>query len=165
MKKKSNESESVEPGKVVGNKRKGKRGREGEPVILEIYDLTDGDHAESAQSDIARSVRTTRSSSMRSAGWAPVITYVGVPVGKSDLRTLDAGEFLNDTIIDFYAQWIAQQMSPETKARTHIFSSFLYAKLVSIDKDRVGHHPAKWTDGVDIFSKDFVFIPICEKLH
>ena len=62
-----------------------------------------------------------------------------------------------------------QQYKPEVLQRVHIFSSFLFAKLAQkgLTKEDRLLDALKWsqTQQVDIFSKDYVFLPICEKLH
>jgi len=89
-----------------------------------------------------------------------------------DFERLNDGQFLNDSLIDFWCRFIAERLKQKDRphrSRLHIFSSFFFAKLVQqglSQQDRLAD-ALKWTQTqkVDIFSKDFVFIPICEKLH
>ncbi|BFZ24876.1 hypothetical protein BsWGS_27915 [Bradybaena similaris] len=96
-----------------------------------------------------------------------------------DLYCLTEGEFLNDVIIDFYLQYLyLEKLSEENRRRTHIFSSFFYKRLMQKDRHDRSEEDAKkslperrharvkkWTKTVDLFSKDFIVIPINENSH
>lgn len=71
------------------------------------------------------------------------------------------------------------KLNPEDRERTHLFSTFFYKRLTA--KPKNNHRPnyetdpklspaerrharvQSWTKNVDIFSKDFLLIPINEK--
>ncbi|DBA66333.1 TPA: hypothetical protein ACH3X2_002325 [Trebouxia sp. C0005] len=114
-----------------------------------------------------------------------------VEMTEYDLARLDDGEFLNDTVIDFYAKWIQENLDKESQLKYHFFNTFFFKKLTeksTIRKNPSGNAgregtpdsdavkaltPAErnhlrvksWTKGVDIFSKDFLLIPIHDALH
>eukprot|EP00546_Thalassionema_frauenfeldii_P001232 CAMPEP_0178932684 /NCGR_PEP_ID=MMETSP0786-20121207/22774_1 /TAXON_ID=186022 /ORGANISM="Thalassionema frauenfeldii, Strain CCMP 1798" /LENGTH=1112 /DNA_ID=CAMNT_0020610043 /DNA_START=136 /DNA_END=3472 /DNA_ORIENTATION=+ len=79
-----------------------------------------------------------------------------------DFERLDYGEFLNDTLIDFWMQWIMSKENRES-SRVHIFSSHFYSSLKKDGTAAVESWTAK--KNIDIFSKRFIFIPINESLH
>jgi Ulp1 family protease len=87
----------------------------------------------------------------------------------ADIRCLDEGSLLNDTVVDFYCRWIERKADPEAlrKGRVHIFTSFLYQKLLlcTDSKPLERETLAKWTKGVNIFEKEYLVFPVCEKLH
>ncbi|XP_035687035.1 sentrin-specific protease 6-like isoform X1 [Branchiostoma floridae] len=104
----------------------------------------------------------------------------GITVTTEDLWCLRDGEFLNDVIIDFYLKYLMNTvLSEEDRKRTHIFSSFFYKRLMQRDHVRTRsednmhstpihrrHSRVKtWTRHVDLFSKDFVIVPINEHAH
>ena len=80
----------------------------------------------------------------------------------------------------FY-RWLLQSKLPEIhKLRTHVFSTFFYKRLTS--KPKKGRRPhaieddpklsaaekrharvKTWTKNVDIFSKDYIIVPINEQ--
>ncbi|XP_072441512.1 sentrin-specific protease 7 isoform X1 [Chiloscyllium punctatum] len=108
----------------------------------------------------------------------PPPTKGGLAVTTEDLECLEAGEFLNDVIIDFYLKYLLLEKAPKELAeRTHIFSSFFYRRLTR--KDNAGSEEATnlsiqhkrhqrvrtWTRHVDIFTKDFIFVPVNEESH
>ncbi|XP_007893952.1 sentrin-specific protease 7 isoform X1 [Callorhinchus milii] len=108
----------------------------------------------------------------------PPPTKGGLAVTTEDLECLVEGEFLNDVIIDFYLKYLLLEKAPKELAkRTHIFSSFFYRRLtrkdaaiseettnLSIQHKR--HQRVKtWTRHVDIFTKDFIFVPVNEESH
>ncbi|XP_060689138.1 sentrin-specific protease 7 isoform X1 [Hemiscyllium ocellatum] len=108
----------------------------------------------------------------------PPPTKGGLAVTTEDLECLEEGEFLNDVIIDFYLKYLLLEKAPKELAeRTHIFSSFFYRRLTR--KDNAGSEEATnlsiqhkrhqrvrtWTRHVDIFTKDFIFVPVNEESH
>ncbi|XP_034153136.1 sentrin-specific protease 6 isoform X1 [Esox lucius] len=102
----------------------------------------------------------------------------GISVTNEDLHCLNDGEFLNDVIIDFYLKYLMLAvLKEEDSSRTHMFSSFFY-KCLSQTEQGVAQgsedHPVKkmrhnrvrtWTRNVDLFQKDFIFVPINESAH
>ncbi|MBN3322679.1 SENP7 protease, partial [Atractosteus spatula] len=101
----------------------------------------------------------------------------GIAVTSEDLECLDNGEFLNDVIIDFYLKYLMLEKAPkEVTGRAHIFSSFFYKQLTrkdtpneemaNISAQHRRHHRVKtWTRHIDIFTKDFLFVPVNQKAH
>jgi len=114
------------------------------------------------------------------------------PVGKSDTVTVSAEDystlehetFLNDIIIDFYLTYLKYEvLQAEEKDSIHIFSTMFYKRLLQSPKKnakKVPHYEtdqalttaekrhfrvAGWTKNVDLFSKDMVIVPICERSH
>ncbi|XP_048209620.1 sentrin-specific protease 6 isoform X3 [Perognathus longimembris pacificus] len=101
----------------------------------------------------------------------------GISVTNEDLHCLSEGEFLNDVIIDFYLKYLVlEKLKKEDAERIHIFSSFFYKRLnqrerrnhetsnLSIQQKRHGRVKT-WTRHVDIFEKDFIFVPLNEAAH
>ncbi|XP_050996546.1 sentrin-specific protease 6 [Acomys russatus] len=101
----------------------------------------------------------------------------GISVTNEDLHCLTEGEFLNDVIIDFYLKYLVlEKLKKEDADRIHIFSSFFYKRLnqrerknaettnLSIQQKRHGRVKT-WTRHVDIFEKDFIFVPLNEAAH
>ncbi|CAK6959172.1 sentrin-specific protease 7 [Scomber scombrus] len=101
----------------------------------------------------------------------------GITVTMEDLQCLDNGQFLNDVIIDFYLKYLLQNASDAVVERSHIFSSFFYKQLTRRDNASEGgtsdscqrqrrHQRVKtWTRHVDIFKKDFLFVPVNQEAH
>ncbi|XP_076603385.1 uncharacterized protein LOC143330586 isoform X2 [Chaetodon auriga] len=101
----------------------------------------------------------------------------GITVTMEDLQCLDSGQFLNDVIIDFYLKYLLHNASPAVTERSHIFSSFFYKQLTRRDNASEGstkdtcqrqkrHQRVKtWTRHVDIFKKDFLFVPVNQEAH
>lgn len=68
-----------------------------------------------------------------------------------------------------YSWWYMRKLSVEDQNRTYLFSSFFYTQLTKIAhptsevKAKSRHNRVKkWTKNVNIFEKDFIFIPINE---
>ncbi|XP_057874778.1 sentrin-specific protease 7 isoform X6 [Melospiza georgiana] len=101
----------------------------------------------------------------------------GLGVTREDLECLEYGEFLNDVIIDFYLKYLLLEKAPKPVAdRTHIFSSFFYKCLTRTEKNSEGdvkvsaaqrrHRRVRtWTRHINIFNKDYIFVPVNEESH
>ncbi|CAG7838183.1 unnamed protein product [Allacma fusca] len=107
---------------------------------------------------------------------------LGITLQQSDILTLRPEQFLNDQILDFWLLYVHNKMlSVVDRDRTFVFSTFFYNRLTT--KPRLKSCPAwendksipaaekrhrrvkKWTKNVDIFSKDFIIVPINESCH
>ncbi|XP_050806049.1 sentrin-specific protease 6 isoform X3 [Gopherus flavomarginatus] len=102
----------------------------------------------------------------------------GISVTNEDLHCLNEGEFLNDVIIDFYLKYLVlEKLKKEDADRIHVFSSFFYKRLnqrerrnlhetanLSVQQKRHGRVKT-WTRHVDVFEKDFIFVPLNEAAH
>ncbi|KAG9255407.1 uncharacterized protein F5Z01DRAFT_673352 [Emericellopsis atlantica] len=85
-------------------------------------------------------------------------------VDQDDILRLDEGEFLNDNLISFYLRHLQLQLEkerPELLNKVHILSSFFHEKL---KKDRYAGVQS-WTAKIDIFSYDYVIVPVNENMH
>ncbi|XP_053566429.1 sentrin-specific protease 6 isoform X2 [Bombina bombina] len=101
----------------------------------------------------------------------------GISVTNEDLHCLNEGEFLNDVIIDFYLKYLVLEKLRKDADRIHIFSSFFYKRLnqrerrnlqdtanLTLQQRRHGRVKT-WTRHVDLFQKDFIFVPLNEAAH
>ncbi|XP_069377117.1 sentrin-specific protease 7b isoform X2 [Paralichthys olivaceus] len=136
----------------------------------------------------ASSSQRNRKSGLRSSGQQqlPVrlIQYPPPPckgrisVTREDLARLNAGEFLNDVIIDFYLKFLfLEGVGGSVAERSHVFSSFFYKQLSrrraageddapSVPDRHLRHQRVKtWTRHIDIFTKDFLFVPVNQEAH
>lgn len=88
-----------------------------------------------------------------------------------DLGRLDEGEFLNDNLIAFYLRYLehqAEQNDPTMARKVYMFNTFFYASLTTPKPGQRGiNYEAvqKWTRGIDIFTYDFVVVPVNESAH
>nr|XP_010932675.1 probable ubiquitin-like-specific protease 2B isoform X2 [Elaeis guineensis] len=96
-----------------------------------------------------------------------------VSISKRDIELLQPETFINDTIIDFYIKYLKNNIEPNEKHRFHFFNSFFFRKLADMDKDPGSASEGraaflrvrKWTRKVNIFEKDYIFIPVNFNLH
>lgn len=93
-----------------------------------------------------------------------------VSVFDSDYQKLQDDEFLNDTIIEFGLKYHIQEIrdrDPDLVNSIYVYNSFFYRQLTSKGRkpDESYAHVRKWTSKIDIFSKDYLVIPINENAH
>ena len=96
-----------------------------------------------------------------------------IAICAQDMDSLEEGEFLNDTVIDYYINFLLDEMHERTtngqftkgvsREDIFVFGTFFYRKLMSSTNawDKLDN----WTRDVDVFSKKYVFIPICVHYH
>ena len=92
--------------------------------------------------------------------------------------TLQPEQFLNDQIIDFWLSYVYRHLLNEgDRQRTYLFSTFFYNRLTTIPRIKTSseydkslsaaekrhRRVKKWTKNVDLFSKDFIIVPINDR--
>ena len=107
--------------------------------------------------------------------WKHPLVYP--PTGKkkttveySDLPRLDEGEFLNDNLVEFYLRYLAERLNeqdPELAKTIYWFNTYLFTSLTQGKQGKRINYDSvkKWTRNVDIFSYDYVIVPINESTH
>lgn len=92
-------------------------------------------------------------------------------VDAQDRERLRDNEFLNDNLIGFYIRFLEDHLDRTNKdaaRRVYFFNSYFYATLTNNPKSKklVNYESVqKWTRSVDIFSYDYIVIPINEAAH
>uniref|UniRef100_A0A4W4DW31 Ubiquitin-like protease family profile domain-containing protein n=1 Tax=Electrophorus electricus TaxID=8005 RepID=A0A4W4DW31_ELEEL len=84
------------------------------------------------------------------------------------LGCLDEGELLNDVILDFYLKYlVCEKLKTEDANRCHVFSSFFYrnSRRELLCSQKRHNRVKTWTRRLDLFEKDFIFVPINELAH
>lgn len=108
--------------------------------------------------------------------WKKPLTYPTIGKKKttvefSDLERLDEGEYLNDSLISFYLRFLEhkiEEQRPDLAKRLYFFNTFFFATLMSTHKGRKGFNyegVQKWTRNVDLFTYDYIVVPINEAAH
>lgn len=85
-----------------------------------------------------------------------------------DLQRLDDDEFLNDNLVSLFIRYLEEHAAKDTMKKVHFFNSFLFEALTKESKGRRGINfdaVRRWTVKVDLFSRDFVVVPVNENLH
>ncbi|XP_019196945.1 PREDICTED: probable ubiquitin-like-specific protease 2A isoform X2 [Ipomoea nil] len=96
-----------------------------------------------------------------------------ISISKRDVDRLQPETFINDTIVDFYITYLKNKIPSEEKHRFHFFNCFFFRKLTDLDKDpsqacegrAAFQRVRRWTMKVDIFKKDYIFVPINFSYH
>ncbi|CAH8821833.1 unnamed protein product [Trichobilharzia szidati] len=100
----------------------------------------------------------------------------GITLTTEDISCLSPGGLLNDSIINFYLKYLYfEKLTKYQRHVTHLFNVFFYTRLTcdypssTTNREEVirARHAgvARWTRRDDVFSKDFIIIPINEKIH
>ena len=108
--------------------------------------------------------------------WKKPLTYpkMGkkkITVEFSDLERLDEGEFLNDNLLSFYLRFLEHTLEEERPClakRVYFFNTFFFATLMNTHKGKKGFNyegVQKWTRNVDLFTYDYIVVPINEATH
>ncbi|KAF1997012.1 hypothetical protein P154DRAFT_525182 [Amniculicola lignicola CBS 123094] len=89
-------------------------------------------------------------------------------VNFEDLVRLDEEEFLNDSLIDFYMTYLFDQTGI-SKEKVYFFNTHFYTTLTRAVPGQKGGinyaGVARWTSKIDIFSYDYIVVPINENAH
>jgi sentrin-specific protease 7 len=92
-----------------------------------------------------------------------------VTVERDDVLRLNEQEFLNDNLVTFYLRYLEhtlQESRPEVAKRIYFHNSYFYTTLTKGAKRGINYQAVqRWTRTVDIISKDYIIVPICESLH
>jgi len=83
-----------------------------------------------------------------------------VTIVVEDYEKLEAGMWLNDTLIDFWMQWISRDLLSND---VHFFTSHFHSTLESDGVEGVKSWVAR--NNINIFEKKLIFIPSCRELH
>ncbi|KAJ2983428.1 hypothetical protein NUW58_g6250 [Xylaria curta] len=91
-------------------------------------------------------------------------------IDKEDIQRLDEGQFLNDNIIIFYLRYLQKHLEdekPDLAKRVYFQNTFFYDKLKPTKTGQgINYDSVKtWTSKVDLFSKDYIIVPINEYSH
>ncbi|KAJ0167332.1 Ubiquitin-like-specific protease 2 [Colletotrichum tanaceti] len=91
-------------------------------------------------------------------------------VYRDDISRLEEGEFLNDNLIGFYLRYLQANLERDNKAladRIYIMNTYFYPKLTDVKAGRgINYDGVKsWTTKIDLFSFDYIVVPVNESAH
>lgn len=97
-------------------------------------------------------------------------TACSVQIEHKDLDSLKEGQYLNDTIIHFYLNYLKTKLVPhEISSRVQLFDSFFYSQIAKTYTEKINPQNVKklrqWFVDIDIFRKDYLIFPICKRNH
>nr|XP_022308808.1 sentrin-specific protease 1-like [Crassostrea virginica] len=82
-------------------------------------------------------------------------------IRRRDMESLSGLNWLNDEIINFYMNQLVERGERDGKPKVYAFNTFFYPKVMGQGHDSV----RRWTRRVDIFSKDYILIPVHLGMH
>ncbi|KAI6367061.1 hypothetical protein MCOR25_004984 [Pyricularia grisea] len=102
--------------------------------------------------------------------WRVDLSQFRTTIHKGDIGRLEEGELLNDSIISFYLQYLHEAVrnkDAEIAKRFYFQSSFFWDRLKSTpNKKGINYEKVKsWTNRVDLFSYDYIVVPVNENSH
>ncbi|SPO00767.1 uncharacterized protein DNG_03515 [Cephalotrichum gorgonifer] len=90
-------------------------------------------------------------------------------VHKDDLQRLDEGAFLNDNLIFCYLRYLqveTERARPEISKRIYFMNTYFFEILGKSKGPSINYEGVKsWTSKVDIFSFDYIVVPVNEDAH
>lgn len=92
-------------------------------------------------------------------------------VHAQDRERLRGSEFLNDNLIGFYIRFLEEHLNrtnKEVARRVYFFNSFFFTAITNTQRGQRGINyksVEKWTRNVDLFSYDYIVVPINEAAH
>lgn len=83
----------------------------------------------------------------------------------NDLECIDEGEYLNDSVINFYMIYLFNK-SKLSEKKVFYFSTQFYTTLTANTRLSIDYAAVKnWTSKVDIFEYDYIVVPINVAMH
>jgi len=87
-----------------------------------------------------------------------------------DLIRLDDDEFLNDSLVGLFMRYLEakiEELQPEIAKKVYFFNSYFFDSLTQNMKSKSINYQAvqRWTSKVDLFTRDFVVVPVNHNLH
>lgn len=125
-----------------------------------------------------RAAPATKGLRCQGTPWDPPLVYPAG--GKSpesmtwdDLSYLEDGQMLNETSIAVFLRYLRENIEPEQMKKIYFFSTFFYSSLTKAppggwpDKNcKINYNAvARWTKNINLFSRDYVVVPIHEASH
>ena len=86
----------------------------------------------------------------------------------SDLPKLDEDQCLNDNLIEFYLRYLIHNLDadqPEIAKSVYFFNTYFFSSLKGASAKINYNGVKKWTRNVDLFTHDFIVVPINENFH
>ncbi|KAK2163279.1 hypothetical protein LSH36_82g00005 [Paralvinella palmiformis] len=80
---------------------------------------------------------------------------------RNDIQTLNRLNWLNDEVINFYMNLLMERSSQDGLPKVHAFNTFFYPKIIKSGQQSV----RRWTKKVDIFSMDYILVPVHLGMH
>ncbi len=114
-----------------------------------------------------------------------LFTWNAITIWEQDLACLAPGEWLNDNVMEFYARYVYQKLTPNiVRDEVHLMNTHFFSTMdrkASKNKKIVfgndSHSDAakvryevfsmvrSWTNAVDVFSKRYIIVPIHKDKH
>lgn len=108
--------------------------------------------------------------------WKKPLVYPWIGKKKAEVSVEDRdrlreGEFLNDNLIGFYMRFLQDHLERTNKKaakQVYFFNSYFFDTLTNSPKGERGINYSgveKWTRSVDLFSYDYIVVPINQNAH
>lgn len=106
--------------------------------------------------------------------WKKPLVYPKVGKKKEEVTVVDrdrlrGDQFLNDNLITFYIRFLQDHLertNPDAAKRVYFFNSYFFDTLTNKGTREINYAAVeKWTRSVDLFSYDYIVVPINQNAH
>jgi len=89
-------------------------------------------------------------------------------VDRNSQDSLDWGRMLNDTVVEFYMNYLLARFPPNIRENVHLFNTFFYNKILKLpqlSETEINDSVRRWDKHAKLFDKDYLVVPICCHHH
>lgn len=106
--------------------------------------------------------------------WKKPLVYPKIGKKKEEVTVVDrdrlhGDQFLNDNLITFYIRFLQDHLertNPHAAKRVYFFNSYFFDTLTNKGTREINYAAVeKWTRSVDLFSYDYIVVPINQNAH
>lgn len=106
--------------------------------------------------------------------WKKPLVYPKIGKKKEEVTVVDrdrlrGDQFLNDNLITFYIRFLQDHLertNPDAAKRVYFFNSYFFDTLTNKGTREINYAAVeKWTRSVDLFSYDYIVVPINQNAH
>ena len=135
-------------------------------------ETTDNPSLMPKRKSLATSTPATETGSSANDNGRQVLLSCDLPIYQRDLDCLQPETYINDTIVDFYLKFLLEKHEEKNgRGKIYIFSSLFYSQLTAVQRgkpadmaltaaERRYQHVKNWVRKIDLFNKDYIFIPV-----
>jgi sentrin-specific protease 7 len=143
-------------------------------ILIHLLQLVDMADANSVQHQLVEALSAFKKWEQKDELTYPEGEPDALTITDSDVDSLQPRKFLSDNIINFYIKYLQRtRLSSTERDRFFFLNSLFFTELLEnssastdFDQCRVDYGQLRtWTQGVDLFEKEYIFIPVIQGSH